>query len=105
MEGTWDFSFSGLKTAVLRVVRQLEEERRPLPVADLAASFQAAVVDVLLTKTLRAAQKFGARYATFGFNDSANLDDGAMWPTSFALKELTADVEAKLRALVKQAVS
>lgn len=53
----------------------------------------------------QSAQKFGARYATLGFNDAANLDDGAMWPTSFALKGLTADVEAKIGTLVKQAVS
>jgi uncharacterized protein YdhG (YjbR/CyaY superfamily) len=52
----------------------------------------------------QAADKFKARYATFGFNDSANLDEGAMWPTAFALRELTADVEAKIRALVKKAV-
>jgi uncharacterized protein YdhG (YjbR/CyaY superfamily) len=51
------------------------------------------------------AQKFNARYATFGFNDVANLDEGAMWPTSFALKELTAAGEAKIAALVKKAVS
>jgi uncharacterized protein YdhG (YjbR/CyaY superfamily) len=52
-----------------------------------------------------AASKFNSRYATFGFNDSANLDEGAMWPTSFALKELTAAEEAKIGALVKKAVS
>ena len=51
------------------------------------------------------ASKFDSRYATFGFNDDANLDDGAMWPTSFALKELTATGEAKIRALMKKAVS
>jgi uncharacterized protein YdhG (YjbR/CyaY superfamily) len=51
------------------------------------------------------ADKFKSRYATFGFNDDANLDDGAMWPTSWALKELTAGDEAKIRALVKKAVS
>lgn len=51
------------------------------------------------------AAKFEARYATFGFNDSANLDEGAMWATAFALKELTADGEAKITALVKKAVS
>ena len=50
------------------------------------------------------ADKFKARYATFGFNDTANLDQGAMWPTSFALKELTAAEEAKITALVKKAV-
>jgi uncharacterized protein YdhG (YjbR/CyaY superfamily) len=52
-----------------------------------------------------AASKFGSRYATFGFNDDANLDDGAMWPTSFALKELTAAAEERISALVKKAVS
>jgi uncharacterized protein YdhG (YjbR/CyaY superfamily) len=51
------------------------------------------------------AQKFNSRYATFGFSDEANLDKGAMWPTGFALKELTATEEAKIAALVKKAVS
>jgi uncharacterized protein YdhG (YjbR/CyaY superfamily) len=51
------------------------------------------------------ASKFKSRYATFGFNDAANLDEGAMWPTSFALTELTATEEAKIGALVKKAVS
>jgi uncharacterized protein YdhG (YjbR/CyaY superfamily) len=51
------------------------------------------------------AQKFKSRYATFGFNDDANLDEGTMWPTSFALTELTAANEAKIAALVKKAVS
>ena len=50
------------------------------------------------------AEKFKARYATFGFNDAANLDQGAMWPTSFALKDLTAAEEKKIRALVKKAL-
>ncbi|HEX4718638.1 MAG TPA: DUF1801 domain-containing protein [Thermoleophilaceae bacterium] len=53
----------------------------------------------------RSAQKFKSRYATFGFNEKANLDEGAMWPTAFALKELTAADEAKIAALVKKAVS
>ena len=51
------------------------------------------------------ASKFNSRYATFGFNDDANLDDGAMWPTSFALKKLTPAEEKKISALVKKAVS
>ena len=51
------------------------------------------------------ASKFKSRYATFGFNDDANLDEGAMWPTSFALKALTAADEARIGALVKKAVS
>ena len=53
----------------------------------------------------QSAQKFKSRYATFGFSDEANLDEGAMWPTSFALKELTAADEKKIAALVKKAVS
>jgi uncharacterized protein YdhG (YjbR/CyaY superfamily) len=53
----------------------------------------------------QSAQKFQTRYATFGFSDKANLDQGAMWPTSFALKELTAAEEARIGALVKKAVS
>jgi uncharacterized protein YdhG (YjbR/CyaY superfamily) len=53
----------------------------------------------------QSADKFKARYATFGFGDTANLDKGAMWPTSYALKELTAADETKLAALVKKAVS
>jgi uncharacterized protein YdhG (YjbR/CyaY superfamily) len=52
----------------------------------------------------QAAQKFKTRYATFGFNDSANLDDGTMWPTAFALTEVTAADEARIAALVKKAV-
>jgi len=51
------------------------------------------------------AQKFKTRYATFGFSDKANLDEGAMWPTAFALKGLTATEEARIAALVKKAVS
>jgi uncharacterized protein YdhG (YjbR/CyaY superfamily) len=54
---------------------------------------------------LQNASKFKARYATLGFSDKANLDDGVMWPTSYALKQLTAAEEARITALVKQAVS
>jgi len=53
----------------------------------------------------QSAQKFRTRYATLGFSDKANLDEGHMWPTAFALKELTAAEEAKIGALVKKAVS
>ncbi len=53
----------------------------------------------------QSAQKFNTRYATLGFNDTANLDEGAMWPTSFALKELIASGEARIGALVKKSVS
>ncbi len=53
----------------------------------------------------QSAQKFKTRYATLGFSDKANLDDGSMWPTAFALKELTAAVEARIKKLVKTAVA
>ena len=53
----------------------------------------------------QSAQKFKTRYATFGFSDAANLDEGALWPVAFALKELTATEEARISALVKKAVS
>ena len=53
----------------------------------------------------QSAQKFHTRYATFGFSDASNLDEGALWPTAFALKELTAAEEARISALVKKAVS
>lgn len=72
LEGTWDFSFSGLKTAVLRVVRELEKAKDTLPVEDLAASFQAAVVDVLVSKTLAAARAFQAREILVAGGVSAN---------------------------------
>ena len=53
----------------------------------------------------QSAQKFKTRYATLGFSDKANLDDGDMWPTAFALQKLTADDEARITALVRRAVS
>jgi N6-L-threonylcarbamoyladenine synthase len=72
LEGTWDFSFSGLKTAVLRVVNQFQESKRALPVADLAASFQAAVVDVLFSKTLQAARVYHVKEILVAGGVSAN---------------------------------
>ena len=53
----------------------------------------------------QSAQKFNTRYATFGFSDTANLDEGALWPVAFALKELTATEEGRISTLVKKAVS
>jgi N6-L-threonylcarbamoyladenine synthase len=72
LENSWSFSFSGLKTAVLRVVRQMEEQGQLLPVADLAASFQAAVVDVLAGKTMLAAKEFKPRELLIAGGVSAN---------------------------------
>jgi N6-L-threonylcarbamoyladenine synthase len=72
LEGTYDFSFSGLKTAALRTVQELQKKGRELPVPDLAASFQAAVVDVLFTKTLQAAREHGAKEILVAGGVSAN---------------------------------
>ncbi len=72
LEGGWDFSFSGLKTAVLRTIKHLEEEGKDIPVADMAASFQEAVVDVLVSKTLAAARHFNAKEIVVAGGVSAN---------------------------------
>lgn len=72
MEGTWNFSFSGLKTAVLRVVREYESNHRQIPVEDMAASFQAAVVDVLVGKTLAAAKAYKVKEILVAGGVSAN---------------------------------
>jgi N6-L-threonylcarbamoyladenine synthase len=72
LPGSWDFSFSGLKTAVLRTVRELEAEDKSIPVADLAASFQEAVVDVLVGKTLEAADAFDVEEILVAGGVSAN---------------------------------
>lgn len=71
-DGKWDFSFSGLKTSVLRIVRKLEEERRDIPVADVAASFQAAVVDALVSKTIQAAEEYEVKDIIVAGGVSAN---------------------------------
>jgi len=72
LEGTWNFSFSGLKTAVLREVRSLEERGVNIPVSDFAASFQEAVVEVLVVKTLQAARAFEAKEILVAGGVSAN---------------------------------
>jgi N6-L-threonylcarbamoyladenine synthase len=72
LEGTWDFSFSGLKTAVLYEARNFEKSGKHLPVADMAASFQAAVVDVLVSKTMAAAREFGVKEILVAGGVSAN---------------------------------
>ena len=72
LEGTWNFSFSGLKTAVLRIVREYEENKRHLNVEDMAASFQTAVVDVLMTKTMAAARAYKANEILVAGGVSAN---------------------------------
>ncbi|MDY6872893.1 MAG: tRNA (adenosine(37)-N6)-threonylcarbamoyltransferase complex transferase subunit TsaD [Chloroflexota bacterium] len=72
MDGAWDFSFSGVKTAVLRMTESLREQGRSLPIEDLAASFQAAVVDVLVDKTLMAAEEYDVQEIIVAGGVSAN---------------------------------
>jgi N6-L-threonylcarbamoyladenine synthase len=73
LEGTWNFSFSGLKTAVLREIKAFHSQGRLVPVADVAASFQAAVVDVLFNKTIQAAREFNAKEIIIAGGVSANV--------------------------------
>ncbi len=72
LEGTWNFSFSGLKTAVMRAAKEQQVKARTLPVQDMAASFQSAVVDVLYRKTMEAARELGARAIVVAGGVSAN---------------------------------
>jgi N6-L-threonylcarbamoyladenine synthase len=72
LEGTYNFSFSGLKTAVLKEVKRLKDEGRPIPVADMAASFQKAVIEVLFEKTMKAAREYQVKDVIVGGGVSAN---------------------------------
>jgi N6-L-threonylcarbamoyladenine synthase len=72
LDDSWDFSFSGLKTAVMREVRQMDGTEKTLPIADLAASFQGAVIDVLVTKTIKAAKEYSAKNILVAGGVSAN---------------------------------
>jgi N6-L-threonylcarbamoyladenine synthase len=72
LDGTWNFSFSGLKTSVLYETRELQKKSNSIPVPDLAASFQQAVIDVLFKKTMNAAREFGAREILVAGGVSAN---------------------------------
>ena len=72
LDGSWNFSFSGLKTAVLREIKSYQAQGRTMPVADMAASFQAAVVDVLFTKTIQAAREFSVKEIVVAGGVSAN---------------------------------
>jgi N6-L-threonylcarbamoyladenine synthase len=104
LEGTWNFSFSGLKTAVMREVRLLQEQKIELPVADLAASFQAAVVDVLAGKTIRAAETLNAAEILVAGGVSANqalrnaIQEKAFCPVHIPPLELCTDNAAMAAA-------
>jgi uncharacterized protein YdhG (YjbR/CyaY superfamily) len=107
------------ESAVLAKIAEMQEPDRAM--AERLHAIVKASAPVLSPKTwygmpayakdgkvvcfFQSAEKFNSRYTTLGFSDQANLDEGAMWPTSFALKELTATEEAKIGALVKRAVS
>jgi hypothetical protein len=107
------------ESAVLAAIAQMKEHDRSM--AKRLHEIITASAPVLMPKTwygmpayakddkvvcfFQSAKKFNTRYATLGFSDTANLDEGVMWSTAFALKELTAAEEAKIKALVKKAVS
>jgi len=108
------------ESAVLAKIAEMPEQDRAM--AERIHAIITASAPALLPKTwygmpayanqdgkvvcfFQSAQKFNSRYATFGFNEDANLDEGAMWPVAFALKEVTAAEEARIAALVKKAVS
>jgi uncharacterized protein YdhG (YjbR/CyaY superfamily) len=107
------------ESAVLAAISQMKEHDRSM--AKRLYEIITANAPVLMPKTwygmpayakddkvvcfFQSAEKFNTRYATLGFSDTANLDEGVMWSTAFALKELTTAEEAKIKALVKKAVS
>jgi N6-L-threonylcarbamoyladenine synthase len=102
LEGSWNFSFSGLKTAVLRTIRRIEQRDQILPVSDIAASFQASVVDVLVGKTLKAAEEYQAEEILIVGGVSANkslrksLRDQAYLPIHLPPIELCTDNAAMI---------
>ena len=104
LEGTWDFSFSGVKTSVLRTVEALQAEGHTLPVNDLAASFQAAVTDILVEKTLMAAKEFKAREIIVAGGVSANkrlrekILNESTWPVHIPPLSLCTDNAAMIAA-------
>jgi N6-L-threonylcarbamoyladenine synthase len=91
LEGTWNFSFSGLKTSVLRLVKELETSSRTVSQEDMAASFQAAVVDVLVSKTIAAARAFNAKQILVAGGVSANK---ALREAFLAQKEFPVNIPA-----------
>jgi hypothetical protein len=89
----------------LECLRKARIAMTPAPSHHSCYGMPAYAKDRKVVSFCQNAQKFNSRYATFGFNDEANLDEGTMWPTSFALTKLTAANEAKIGALVQKAVS
>jgi len=95
----------GTDRAMAKRLHAIIKDSAPILSAKTWYGMPAYAKDGKIVCFFQSAEKFKSRYATFGFSDEANLDQGAMWPTSFALKELTAADEAKIAALVKKAVS
>jgi uncharacterized protein YdhG (YjbR/CyaY superfamily) len=91
--------------AIAERVHAIVKASAPTLTARLWYGSPAYYKDGKLVCFFQSALKFKTRYATLGFGDHANLDDGTMWPTSYALMSLTADTEARIGALIKQAVS
>ncbi|MFI8520797.1 iron chaperone [Streptomyces sp. NPDC085481] len=91
--------------AMAERIHAVIKENAPVLAPKLWYGMPAYALDGKVVCFFQSAQKFNARYATLGFNDKANLDDGAMWPTAFALTKLTAADEARIGELVKRAVS
>jgi uncharacterized protein YdhG (YjbR/CyaY superfamily) len=97
-------TMSGSDRAMAKRLHAIIKASAPALAPKLWYGMPAYTKDDKIVCFFKDAQKFKTRYATLGFEDAANLDDGAMWPTSFALKELTASDEARIVALVKKAV-
>ena len=95
----------GSDRAIAKRVHDIVKSHRAEPLAENAGTgCRRMHKDGKVVCFFQSAQKFKSRYATLGFSDQANLDDGAMWPTTFALKKLTPAEEAKIVALVKKAI-
>ena len=94
----------GTDRAMAKRLHAIIKDSAPVLSAKTWYGMPAYAKDGKIVCFFQSAEKFKSRYATFGFSDEANLDEGAMWPTSFALKELTAVAEKKIGALVKKAV-
>jgi hypothetical protein len=96
---------TGSDRAIAERLHAIVKENAPMLRAKLWYGMPAYALDGKIVCFFQAAQKFETRYATFGFNDIAKLDDGNMWAASFAIKELSAADEKKIAALVKKAVA
>ena len=94
----------GTDRAMAKRLHAIIKDTAPVLSAKTWYGMPAYAKDGKIVCFFQSAEKFKSRYATFGFSDEANLDQGAMWPTSFALNELTAAEEKKIAALVKKAV-